>query len=54
MTPCNPSNPLRSCASCARFSPALPHEAECRRVVCIDASKLLKHGRCQLVEWRKA
>jgi hypothetical protein len=52
VTPCNPSSPVKACALCERYSPTLPHLAECRRVVCIDASTVLRNGQCQLVAWR--
>lgn len=50
MTPCNPRAPLLVCPTCARYRPQLPHLAECRMVVCMDATVVAKNGQCQLHE----
>jgi hypothetical protein len=48
-TPCNPLKPLPTCPTCARYSPQLPHLAECRPLtVCIDATVTTKGGICTL------
>jgi hypothetical protein len=49
-TPCHPAQPLPSCAGCVSYAPGVPHDAEQRVGMCMDATTVAVQGVCTLFQ----